>query len=333
MKIRAKVIFIMSVLSLLPIAVIIGLSYTVPREQLQDVLIPLGIILSFLVLFFGVNIGRSITRPIMALAEQANRISRGDFSKPVKLDREDEIGQLSRAFNAMISQLRTVEQTKNDFIDITSHQLRTPQTIIEGNTEGLLMDPKNLTIQQIESLESIHLGTLRMIDVIETLLSISQFQLGQNVAKSVKVDLGKTIAEVLQEFRRPIKNAGLELVENYDKGLIISTDPHLLKVALRNLVSNGVMYTEDGKITVTARAEGDGVVVTVADTGIGVPAGEQPKIYEKFFRASNAKRLQPNGNGLGLHLVKLCLKEIDGSITFESEENEGSVFSIKLAGK
>lgn len=330
MKIRTKLIFIMSILSLLPIAVIIGLAYTAPREQLLDTLIPLGIIIAFLVFFFGVNIARSFTRPLAALAEQSKRISQGDFSRPVKLNRTDEIGDLSVAFNHMIGQLVAGEKSKNAFLDVASHQLRMPQSMIEGSTEGLLSNPQNLTIKQIESIESIHLGTLQMVDALQTLLSMSQFQLGQQIAKTEDVDLSKIIKEVLTEFRRPIKKAGLDLVENHDKNMKIATDPNLLKVILRNLIANAVLYTEEGRVSVTARQDGDGVVITVSDTGIGIPSSEKKSVFDKFFRGTNAKRLQPNGNGLGLHLVKMCLEEIGGSVSFESEQGEGSVFIVNL---
>lgn len=271
----------------------------------------------------------------MAIRRAAIDISKGNLKKRVKVSGHDEISALADSFNEMAEQLESMDQTKSDFIHLAAHQLRTPHTIMSGYIEQLLTKfGSQMNIEEIEYLEAIRHGSDGLRDVTETLLNVSQLQRGGLSPQIQKVELKQLMADVMREYGLSIKNRHLKLDGKYDRKLpSIQTDPRLLRVMVRNLMTNAMYYTAKGSITVEINTGPGHVVISVKDTGCGIPEDEQARIFTKFFRADNAQRIVANGTGLGLYLVKLCADKLGGKVWFNSELGKGSTFFISLPRK
>jgi PAS domain S-box-containing protein len=233
-----------------------------------------------------------------------------------------------------ITEQKQLDRAKTEFVSLASHQLRTPVSTIKWYTEMLLSGSLGeFTPKQKEYIEIINKVDENMIDLIDALLNVSRIEIG-----TLKVDLKTTnvieITEsVLVELSSQIKEKGLKIDKQYGDNLKdMETDPKLIRMVIQNLISNAVKYTPvEGTVTINFKDSFGEKIITISDTGVGIPEVEQDKIFTKLFRATNVRSLLGSqGTGLGLYLVKSIVKTMGGSISFASEENKGAAFTVKF---
>ncbi|MFH1170030.1 MAG: ATP-binding protein [Candidatus Vogelbacteria bacterium] len=232
-----------------------------------------------------------------------------------------------------ITREKEIDQAKTGFISLASHQLKTPVTAINWLTERLLGKGAGaLTPLQKEYFNDIRAASLRMIELVNALLNISRIELGAFAIQPVKMNIHKVIKNALYELQPLLNRKHLVLKENYSpENLVVPIDKQLFLIIISNLVLNAIHYTpENGQIQVTCQRRATDVMISVQDTGCGIPKQQQDKLFTKFFRADNAREKSPDGTGLGLYLVKLILDHSGGLIWFSSQENQGSVFYITI---
>ncbi len=223
-----------------------------------------------------------------------------------------------------------VEKAKDEFVSLASHQLRTPLTSIKMFAEILMMD--KLTDEQKSSVEKIIMSTERMLDLVSDFLSISKLELGQLEVKPKKTDIKKIITQQVEEIVPCIDKKIKIEVEFPDDFPKVKVDPALLSEILHNLLTNAVRYSKPRacKVKISAKHKQENYIISVEDNGIGVPASDQPKIFQRFYRADNAVEAQDNGTGLGLYLVKKIVEALGGKIWYKSYEHKGTTFYISL---
>ncbi len=236
-----------------------------------------------------------------------------------------------------ISMEEAVDQMKSEFISLASHQLRTPLTSIKTYSH-MLLDGYMGTIdkQKRPALEVIVTASNRMNELIANLLDITRLESGAIVAERKTVDIIQVINEVLDEMQTlaKYKSITLKLVLKGKESVKIRSDRSIITEILANLVSNAIKYSkEKGIVTIIVTPASDKIIVTVKDNGLGIPAQAKKQVFSKFFRAPNAIRLESNGTGLGLYLVKGLVDELDGHISFTSQENKGTAFKVSLPRK
>ena len=227
--------------------------------------------------------------------------------------------------------LAELDRAKTTFFSNISHEFRTPLTLIMGPAQELQRLLDDAGPQVHEELQAISRNGLRLGRLVNTLLDFSRIEAGRMQAKYEPTDIAQVTAELASVFRSAVDRAGLAFaVECPPLPDPVYLDRSMWEKVILNLLSNALKFTFDGGVRVAVRAEGGHAVVTVADTGIGVPAREMPRLFERFHRIENARSRSNEGSGIGLALVQELVQLHGGAITASSAEGEGTTFTIRL---
>lgn len=251
--------------------------------------------------------------------------------------------ELSRegAERRMRKEQAELDQAKNEFLALASHQLRTPISAISWYSEMMLHgDNGELKKDQKESVKQIYDSNQRSAAIVDAMITVSNLQAGPLAMHLENVDINALCKRVVNTQRNELgETKHLIIKEHYEALPKLSSDPSLMRTIVQNLMSNAYKYTPDGgTITISTRKSPDklllnskgSIVITVEDTGYGIPKNQQAKIFGKLFRASNIKAKDTDGTGLGLYIVKTILEQVGGRVEFVSEENKGSIFTVQL---
>ncbi len=228
--------------------------------------------------------------------------------------------------------LRELDRLKDDFISLVSHELRTPLTSIQGYLE-LLLDggAGELGSEQARFLTVVDRNSRRLMQLVGDLLFMAQVEAGKLALDLDEVDLTEVINECLEAARPTADERQLELVAEIQEIPTMLGDRSRLAQVLDNLVSNALKFTpHSGSVSVRVSTDGDDALVEIVDTGVGIPAGEQERLFERFFRSSNATEQAIPGTGLGLTIAKTIVERHEGSITIESVEGAGTTVRVRL---
>ncbi|WP_311931822.1 SpoIIE family protein phosphatase [Microbispora sp. H11081] len=228
-------------------------------------------------------------------------------------------------------ELAELDRAKTVFFSNISHEFRTPLTLIMGPVEELRGHLQGAGAQVREELEVIRRNGLRLGKLVNTLLDFSRIEAGRMQARYEPVDLATVTAELASLFRSAIDKAGLEFrVECPPLDEPVYIDRGMWEKVVLNLLSNALKFTFDGSIGVEVRGEDAHAVVTITDTGIGIPAAELPRLFERFHRIENARSRSNEGSGIGLALVQELVGLHGGTIAADSTEGEGTRFTIRM---
>ena len=229
-----------------------------------------------------------------------------------------------------ITDLRKADQIRRDFVANVSHELRTPLTAIKGYAEALMDDPDDEEARQ-RFLEIIHRHATRMERLVKELLRLARLDAGQEAVEYAPCDIQALAASVLSDFDQTIagKRQRVHAAIAPDARVLV-VDPAKMHDILRNLIENAVNYTPDGgAIAVVASIEGDRYVLTVSDTGPGLPEDDLTRVFERFYRVDKS-RARPGGTGLGLAIVKHLVQVMGGTVAAGNQAAGGAVFTVRL---
>jgi PAS domain S-box-containing protein len=228
--------------------------------------------------------------------------------------------------------LRELDRLKDEFIALVSHELRTPLTSIHGYLE-LVLDggAGELGPEQQRFLSVVERNTKRLMQLVGDLLFMAQVEAGKLALDLEEVDLKEVLAECLEAAKPVADDRQVELVTDLAETPSMLGDRSRLAQVLDNLISNALKFTPaDGRVSVRVSRTGRDAVVQVADTGVGIPAEEQDRLFERFFRSSNAMEQAIPGTGLGLTIAKTIVERHEGSIEIESAEGKGTTVRVRL---
>jgi signal transduction histidine kinase len=229
--------------------------------------------------------------------------------------------------------LRDLDEAKDEFISMASHQLRTPLTVIKGYI-SLILDGMmgQVNDKQRDALQNAMDGAQRMNFVIGDLLNVSRLQTGKFQIENQPTKLDKVVESEIEQLQRAAKNHNLTLeYKKPDKFPILVLDETKIRQVIMNFIDNAIYYTPPGgKITVALNHDDKQANFTVTDTGLGVPPAERSHLFSKFYRAGNARKMRPDGTGLGLYMAKKVIDAQGGAILFHSIEGKGSTFGFVL---
>ncbi len=296
-----------------------------------------------LAIVFILTISKHVTKRLNSLIEWVKKVAAGNFGIQIKLKGNDEINDLADSFNSMSRQLKDytrkieVEKTKDEFMTMISHELKTPLVPISGYA-GLLLADKygKLNDVQREKIGVIQSSTQSMLKLISDLLDAQKIELGKLRLEKKEEDLNKIILYTIEKTKLEANKAGILITTNLQDGLHSVCDKNRIGQVISNILLNSIDFCpkNTGKIHVTTRPHGDFVRVVVKDNGIGMTKEKLSKIFVKFYQGDTSVTREHGGTGLGLAVCKGIVEGHDGKIWLESEGvGKGTEVHILLKAK
>jgi signal transduction histidine kinase len=246
---------------------------------------------------------------------------------------QHDISEATKELRASNRQLRRLDEAKDEFISMASHQLRTPLTSIKGYLDMVLDgDLGKITATQRSVLSEAYISSERMVTLINDFLNVSRLQTGKFIIDKRETDMVEMLKEQVQMLSVVAKQHGLQLdLQITGEVPRVLVDGDKVRQVMLNMIDNAIYYSAPATtIDVMLARDGDDVMFSVKDTGIGVPESEKSGLFGKFFRASNARKKRPDGTGVGLFLSRKVILAHGGDIIFWSKEGKGSVFGFRV---
>lgn len=318
---------------------LIGIIYIyVPLADIQDVFIesvPILLMVGtifFLLLFFIVNqIWKSIYRPLNNLQRMAHEISQGNYSHQLNVERQDEIGDLTEAFNEMSKSLAKQEERKKEFTANVVHELRTPLTYVRGYVEALKNKLYNSPEEAEHYLSTIEKETDRISKLINDLEDLNHLQENLYSIQLQPIVLSQLLFDTLELFKIHQTEKQLSFETHVDEDIIIMGDPDRMHQVFYNTIDNACKYaTENSTITILLRKDGSHAEFFINNVGTTINKEDLKRIGERFFRTDKARNRATGGTGLGLSIVKEIVRLHDGTFSITSDEKDGTSVTIQL---
>ncbi|GIZ08075.1 HAMP domain-containing sensor histidine kinase [Flavobacterium sp. UMI-01] len=289
-----------------------------------------GIGFLLLAFVFGRILAQRVFYPVARITKEVKRISASNLHNRLpEIKNSPELADLTATFNDMLDRLETSFEIQANFINNASHELKTPITTIIAEAEIMLLKERQPD-EYIQSLENIYNQASRLGNLTESLLKLTQTGYDgkkqvQDIARidEVLLDVKSDIDKIYPENRVSIK---LNLAPTDSNLLLIPCNKPLLELAINNIITNGVKYSDNNEVFVVLTATNDVIKITINDIGIGIPPEDFPYLYEPFFRGKVAAKYI--GYGLGLPLAMKIIRMHEGELQVQSEQNKGTIVTI-----
>jgi two-component system, OmpR family, sensor kinase len=309
-----------------------------PEEFLESIrhtfalVIPLGILLASAGGYF---LARRALAPVASMSEQASLIDATNLDDRLAVVNEgDELGGLARSFNQLLDRLaRSIEQQRRFMAD-ASHELRTPIAILRGEADVALARPERSTGEYRESLQILREEARRLSQIVENLFTLARADAGNYPLTKTHFYLDELLADCVRAARTLAAAKNIHLNSHSEEELLVEADEALIHRMVLNLIDNAIKFTRPGgRVSIGARREGAGYLVAVEDSGTGIPSELQSRVFERFFRADQARTHQNDagtGAGLGLAISRWIAEAHDGTLKLSRSNANGSVFVAYL---
>jgi heavy metal sensor kinase len=278
----------------------------------------------------GVFLARRAFIPVDQMTQTARDIEETDLSQRIKVYTKDELGRLATTLNQMIERLEKAFKRQQQFTGDASHELRAPLAVIQAESTLALQKQRN-EMDYRRSLEAISQEAGHMARIIDQLLTLARADAGKDEFSFEEINLGELLGELSTDVEVLCQDKGLKFQLDQLESLIVRGDRARLRQLFLNILDNAIRYTpSDGIITASLHREGQMAVVSIADTGIGIPPEDLPHVFERFYRVDKARSRAEGGSGLGLAISRHISEVHGGKIEVESQFRIGSTFSVWL---
>ena len=310
----------------------IGALTTVQNQFLRQVnvtIIGVTILGSLIAIVVASLLAQKTVAPVQALAVASQKVAAGDYSQRVEASGAGELVEMATSFNTMAAELQNQRDLRHRSMADLAHELRTPLTVLQIELESIedgLSDPTPEVVAGLQT-EVIHLNHL-----VEDLRTLSLMDAGELKMEFHSVDLVQLVNGVVNRFKGPAAEKNIQMIANLEPSLLlVKADDHRLVQVLINLLSNAIRHTpNNGNVIVSLRQDGKQAVITVRDNGNGIDAEHLPHIFERLYRADNARDRRSGGSGLGLSIARSLVEAHGGQIWVQSEHNRGAVFAFSI---
>ncbi len=280
------------------------------------------------ILFAGALVYRRVGSPLAEMMAAADAVAAGDFSARVREIGRGEMAALARRFNRMTAELERADRVRRNLTSDVAHELRTPLQIIQGNLEGVLDGVYAPTAE--------HLGatldeTRRLARLVGDLQTLSLAEAGELPLHRRPVAAADLLDDIVTRFLPQAAESGITLKAAVAGEPLLNADPDRLESVLANLTANALRHTPaGGRVALGGAATAAGVVLTVADSGEGIPAADLPYVFDRFWRGDRARHRAEGNTGLGLAIARQLVVAHGGTIAVDSKPGVGTTFTITL---
>jgi two-component system OmpR family sensor kinase len=269
-----------------------------------------------------------------SLAKLKERLAETEKQPLLRMSTEDLAGdarEIAESLNRRLASLSASEKEQQQFIADVSHELRTPLTVLRGSLE-VVLEAERPAEEYREAIGNALLEVRHVTRISQNLLFLTRGESGRVTLSFANLDLGRFAAETIRDLGPVAADRQMRLeVSSPEKPVYVFADGGRLQQVLHNLIENALQYTEaGGRIHVRVGAVPGEALLSVSDTGVGIPEDDLPYVFERFFRSKRSRRANPGGSGLGLSIVRWIVEAHKGKITVESSPGKGSTFTVRL---
>jgi signal transduction histidine kinase len=294
------------------------------RSSLNRILLFGGVGAGLAALALGLVLAGRASAPARELTRAARALAEGDRSRRVEFRSGDELGEMAQAFNQMADRIEEEDRLRKVFSADVAHELRTPLAILRSQVEGL----QDGVIEPTPSaLDSLHEETLRLSRLVADLETLASAEAAGFTLEHRPVALAELLQEAVREFAGPYESAGVALEADDLEPLVIEADPTRVRQIVSNLLSNALKFTPAGTVRISLSSEPGWAVISVSDSGPGIPTDELPHVFDRFFRGKAARA---RGSGIGLTVAHGLVRAHGGDILVQSELGTGTIFTVRL---
>ena len=313
-------------------ASVLGALTTVQNRFLRQVNITIigvtifGSVIAILVASF---LAQKTVAPVQALALASQRVAGGDYSQRVNASGADEIVEMAHSFNTMAEELENQRELRHRAMADLAHELRTPLTVLQIELESI---EDGLSVPTPEVVKGLQIEVIHLKHLVEDLRTLSLMDAGELEMVFHAIDLVELVKGIVNRFQGPAAEKDIQLLTEIEPlRLQVKADDHRLAQVLINLLSNAVRHAPSGGLVAICLFQAqDTAVVTVQDNGDGIDAEHIPHIFERLYRADNARDRLSGGSGLGLSIARSLVEAHGGEIWVKSEQNQGALFGFSI---
>ena len=313
--------------------VLVGQGIAAVQRRLRDLLwitVILGAGALAIALAGGWFLADRALRPIARITRTAQTVSASNLSQRIDVGKvEGELGDLARTLNDAFDRLQQSFEQQTRFTADASHELRTPLSIVLSHAELALKKPRS-DEEYRATLETTLKAAKRMKSVVEALLTLARADSKHVALQPEPIKLRDLVTDVVSTLS-PLAAERRVTIDTNLRPVELTADRNLIHELVTNLLKNAILYNRDlGRVTVTLTSTTDTATLTVADTGIGIPAADRPHIFQRFYRVDKARSREQGGTGLGLAISQWITHLHRGTISFTTEEGAGTTFTVTL---
>ena len=273
----------------------------------------------------------SLTAPIKAMTSAIRRMGKGDLTARVKVHASGELKELADSYNAMAEKIENFDQSRSQFVQNASHELKTPLATMKLLLENLIYQPDMPSELRAEFMQDMNHEIDRLSGIITDLLTLTKMDSEETAIKHEKFDFTELCIGAVHALQPAAEKNRLTLTMDVAKDVTLQGDESKLGQVIYNLIDNAIKYTpEGGSVHVTMKTDGRNAVFAVRDTGVGIPEEDAKHIFDRFYRVDKARSRETGGTGLGLSIVRQMVQLHRGEIKVDSVFGKGSTFTVTL---
>ena len=273
----------------------------------------------------------SLTAPLKAMTSAIRRMGKGDLTARVKVHASGELKELADSYNAMAEKIENFDQSRSQFVQNASHELKTPLATMKLLLENLIYQPDMPAELRAEFMQDMNHEIDRLSGIITDLLTLTKMDSEETAIKHEKFDFTELCIGAVHALQPAAEKNRLTLTMDVAKDVTLQGDESKLGQVIYNLIDNAIKYTpEGGSVHVTMKTDGRNAVFAVKDTGVGIPEEDAKHIFDRFYRVDKARSRETGGTGLGLSIVRQMVQLHRGEIKVDSVFGKGSTFTVTL---